>query len=637
MPSAPGGMPDLSVLLDDGTGTFPYDVTTFVRKVDGMVNTRGRADEQSTINPGQVSLTFDNSTGAFTLGSVGYGIHVDQKIRVRESVDGGAWSNRFTGYVEQWPAQWPDAGPQYAVAQVTAFDELARQQRRMMASIAQETILPDGPTAYWPLGDPDGATVAINLVDPALPLVQQRDKNPFYTTEKVVFGTEGAFLGGGTAASFAEGFYLTASGIPSMPTPAWVAFEGLILPVSTSGSSRTPIFVEYTGTNTGTGTTQRVSISVTFAANPNLFEFDIIITDVATETIVGFAFVDVPVDLDIWHHVALECGRPGAGGTIKAYVDGVAYAIAGTMGTYPLDGPTFEVGLGTTGSVAHAAYYAGAGSVPGVTRWANHANAALNGFTGELGDARITRLAGLANTPLGTFDAGQTPTPAADLDGKSVGDVIQSVASGTEVGTAYVDGSGDLVFHNRSRVTLQTTPAITFQVDSGIVNGDLQVLVDKADLVNYATTQAEGSGVITIVTPDDGGASELVHGRYPASYTWLVTKDTHAVSRAAQIVNNHAEPSPRIPTLTLDLLTAPTSVQTAVLALDLDDRIDIAGLPAQSPTGTTAQLVIDGYTETLTVDSWTLQINATSWALLSGWILEDTTYGVLDSTTRLTV
>jgi hypothetical protein len=46
----------------------------------------------------------------------------------------------------------------------------------------------------------------------------------------------------------------------------------------------------------------------------------------------------------------------------------------------------------------------------------------------------------------------------------------------------------------------------------------------------------------------------------------------------------------------------------------------------------TGDYTVEGWTETLTATSWTLTANLLPWELAEVFILDDDTYGVLDST-----
>ena len=117
-------LPTLTVLLDDGTGTFPFDITSKVLGTDGYQITKGRDDWQGGVTAGELRLTLDNSDGRFTPGSTILGtpspIVVDQRIRLFENLIAGGFDEtgfdvggfdpvyaRFTGYVKSWPVTWP--------------------------------------------------------------------------------------------------------------------------------------------------------------------------------------------------------------------------------------------------------------------------------------------------------------------------------------------------------------------------------------------------------------------------------------------------------------------------------------------------------------------------------------------------
>lgn len=90
------GLPDLIVTLDDGSGTWPHDVTAYVRMVDGIGITRGRSDEFADIQPSQASLNLDNADGRFTVGDPTYGFALDQPIRISYGLPGGVNRNYLT-------------------------------------------------------------------------------------------------------------------------------------------------------------------------------------------------------------------------------------------------------------------------------------------------------------------------------------------------------------------------------------------------------------------------------------------------------------------------------------------------------------------------------------------------------------
>ena len=97
--------------------------------------------------------------------------------------------------------------------------------------------------------------------------------------------------------------------------------------------------------------------------------------------------------------------------------------------------------------------------------------------------------------------------------------------------------------------------------------------------------------------------------------------------------NQTADPAPRIPALTVDILTHP-ALAGQVLALDLSSRITASALPQYAPTAA-PDLFIEGWTETISDTGWPVAFN-TSPAPQSGvWQLGSALYGQLGVSTRL--
>ena len=80
--------------------------------LDGIQITRGRSDEISGIEPSTCTVTLDNSDGRFTprnaAGAYYPNVKRGRPLRVTVTHDGVDYV-RFTGYVAQWPVQWPTA------------------------------------------------------------------------------------------------------------------------------------------------------------------------------------------------------------------------------------------------------------------------------------------------------------------------------------------------------------------------------------------------------------------------------------------------------------------------------------------------------------------------------------------------
>jgi hypothetical protein len=592
-----GGLPTIQVLLDDGTGTFPYDITTYARLVEGYTCKRGRQDELSSVTAGDFTLTLDNTDGRFTLGSTIIAtpspITMDQKIRVKVTPSGGSAVTRFTQTVNTWPVEWPDGSDQFSKASIAGVDVQAKAERQTLLSVIQQEVGEDSPVAYYTLGEPAGATSAADTSGNQAPAL-----TPIGTGAAVVFGTDtGPTTDGLTAATFAGGQYLTAT------------------------LSATPGAIEFWFATTTNDATVRPLVWPLAILSGQLYDANL-------HTSLG-AVAD-----GLNHDVVIN------GTTV--YLDGVS---VGTGLSGPQDA-VLRVGGGSSGagagvfigSMAHVVAYSGALSAARITA---HYSAGSTGFAGESGTARLTRLFGYAGIPIGTFDTSLTNVAFVDFTGSSVMSAVQDVVD-AEFGLTYINGSGSADFHNRNRPVAKTAPDVT--IDANFLAEGTQFVVDMQGVINYFETTAAGTSVTQVVRNTvsengDGTATHPGHGRYGQSKTYLVQTDAEALDRANWIVATHAEPLPRVGSLAFDVLTMTAAQQAQMLTLEADSWLQVTGLPGQTPGGTTANFVVEGWSEALNAGEWTLTVNAANRAVAAPtpWILDDTTYSVLDSTTKLYV
>jgi hypothetical protein len=608
-----GTLPTLQVLLDNGTGTFPLDISSKVL-ASGYEISRGREDWQGAVTTGELSLTLDNSDGRFTPGSTILGtpspIKVDARIRLVESsgVGGGfgvggfglggfghGGSNRFTGYVKSWPVSWPAVVTTFSTVQVTVTDAQARAERRPLRSMLEEEILSHSPTAYYTLGEAAGSTSAGDSSgNQATPLTIAGAGAAMTFGSGIGPGTDGL-----TAAMFFGGKFLSGALAPSQSTTGatGVWFNTSTLPGSDSRLAVLNgwgLVFRTTGVIQGSGPIGFLAGAVSMA--DGLTHFAAVTSDGATATL----WID---------GVSVATAGISAAGVIRDCVGG------SDLGLSPFTGTVSHVASwpSLTGADVAAIYRAGAGLA-------------------ESGTSRITRLAGYAGVPVGSLDTSLTNVPGQSTTGKSAFEAIQEVAD-AELGLVFVDGSGSLTFHNRNRVAAKTVPDLT--LDRQWVTPDVQPVVDDQRLINYSEVTAVGTGSLQTAR---SATSETAHGRYPDSRSYLVRTDAEALSRANWIIGNFAEPTPRYGTLTINLYGMPTSLAATVVGdLDLNCWLRVTSLASQNPGGTTADVVVQSIREEATAESWTITCNVVARSLYAAWILGDPTYGVLGSTTKLYV
>ena len=619
------GLPTVTVKLDDGTGTFPYDISTYVEVgTDGgpLTITRGRGDELGEIQPGTCSLVLNNTDGRFSLGSTLINatspIFVDNQIRVTATV-GGVPKDRFTGYVQTWPVEWPGGWEKFAYARITAVDRSARLSRlESLRSIIEEEILLDGPMAYYTLGEPAESTTAGDTSGNGGPALTQGG-----TGTSVVFGNAtGPGTDGLTAAQFAGGKYLETT--TSIAVASAAASIGIFF-ATTEASTTTRLGVLYDSVDIQR---HRLSLGLTATGEVTAVTFATSAGVPATESILSAAGFN---DGSIHHAVAVF--QAGAG--TKLYVDGVLMATtSATFSGYTVTldriaAASQSAGLETvfTGTLAHE--YAIASALSAV-RVEAHADAGLTGFAGERSDQRIARYlayAGVASADI-VAETGVQTVPHSDITGQSVQAAIAKVNE-AENGLTFVRGDSKYVIQNRRHRQAKVTADWSLvAIDIG---PDTAIPTDMQQVANIGTASRAGGATQSVRNQ----ASIDTHGQYPASYDGLlVMSDEQALDRISWQVGTHAEPEPRFNAMKVDLLAASQAFQQAAQARELGDRVGISGLPAQAPAGLGNQ-IIEGWTETLTATSWDMTFNTSPWDLEQAWILGNATYGVLGTTTRL--
>jgi hypothetical protein len=597
------GLPTLAVELEDGSGNFTNDVTAYVRLDKGWSLSRGWSDEndEDSVQPAILRLRLDNTDGKFTLGASNFnGITKHKRLRLSETV-GGTTYRRVVGYVNDWPTQWDSAMGNIAFASLVVSDRFARMNRRKLRSILEQEILLDAPAAYYTLGEPSGSLSAGDTSgNGRLSLTAAGSGNP------VVFGSAtGPAFDGLTAVQFAApGQYLANVFTASVSAVSLeVFFNVATVPIGAGpslfravGSSGAP--VARIDIDAGTGV-------LSFLVNGTAFSGAVSVCD------------------GVNHHAALTYD----GATLRGYLDGGLVSSTAVTGSLSIVG--LWVGQGMTGTASHAAFYSTALTAARVLA---HSNTGLVGVSSDRADQRIARLASYANiaTADQNLETGQQPSMATQSTaGQSVLDAMRDVAQ-AEGGGVFMQGDGKLALHNKSHRVIKAcgTPAITVTAD--LIDPDMTWASDNY-LFNTATGTRSGGAQQTSVNAVSVGKYE----EWPTDRSnSLLPTDELMLNELQWVTTMYGEPLPRLSAVTFDLLTLPQATVQALLALELGDLMRITGWPAQSPASS-IDLIVEGFDEAQTEKSWTLTFNTAPGSLFKAWVLGDSTYSVLDSTTRL--
>ena len=169
------------------------------------------------------------------------------------------------------------------------------------------------------------------------------------------------------------------------------------------------------------------------------------------------------------------------------------------------------------------------------------------------------------------------------------------------------------------------------------------ISLSAADIDETVTYNCDIQGLVTRVTWSQGGTSGAVKaadydtiGEISGSVTSISTVAGDGADHASMLANAGPR-GPYIGSLAIDMMTATAPVAALVATTGILSKITLTGMPSQTPPESTV-LEVTGETETISHDAWRVTYTTKPAGLGSGrdlLILDDATYGVLDSTHRL--
>jgi hypothetical protein len=547
----------------------------------------------------------------------------------------GTMSPRVTGYVDEWPVEWPGGSDAYASVTVTALSRMARLGRTApFRSIVEEEVLIDVPVLYWPLGEPSGATEAGNIAPGR--------------SERLVVTTRGT---GGTL-EFGSG---TGPGTDDLSAPTFTPASlgnsvTLTQTLDSFVSSASTQVVEMELFFSTSVATQGVA---TLARNTGVTESMVILLMTGGQLVARFydgtagivlvsATGAAMVNDGETHHAVLRVAQSGALFTTTLILDTVATssaatAVPGTGGRlndfrHLIVGgsPSFLGADDFTGVISHVALYSAA-TATADARFTQHYEVGTDGGAGESSDARVERYARLAGIPTAEIDTEtglSTSIAHKDTTGEQPISLMEAVAL-TEDGIVFDGRDGDLVFHSRSH-RYNSTSAFTLDAEDDDVEENLMPRLDDQGMSNDVEASRPDGAKIRSVNQD----SIDEYGYYRDSLEILTTSDNEVQSRADWQVNRFGEPRVTIPNVRVNLLTAASALQSELLAADIGTRFTIDNLPSQAPE-TTMDFFIEGISETITDESYFIEFNVSPAAYANVWTLDSASLSQLDSTTVL--
>lgn len=626
---------------------------------NGMTITRGKADLASSISAGTLSLTGDNSGGAWTP-------YRGLRIPIRVLVNG---SVRFTGTTQTWGQSWPTGSVTREDLSITAVDVLARLERAVSDTITQNLIKSLSPVFYYPMTE--GQAPAVDASGNGWP-----DLKPLQ-------------IGSGGSIGWAQGSGAPTDGSSTVQLSPVGTRSGVIL---TQGS--------HTHTSTSIGQiTIHFLMSTTQLLGETLFCLSSPLVDAmgdwAFRVIVGPGYQGVPSiilyrmiadDFNATPLASLTSGdvisvtvrvgptiTPGGGtdpydqycvfiGKDNVYPSGGSY---GSL-SIPVSGPwRLQVGgssatFGTTGLDSDALF---SGSIGHVAMWnraltdteiGNIVEAEQTGLS-EPGSSALARWANAAGVTQRNFDAPTDSSEWVTTSLESPADLFRA-AEVTEGGWVYASRANYLRFFARSSTNLPAgaaavsdlfpssftstfgTAAVATPLTLDMLSPDGEIMTDWSTAMGSAVGTSTSGSSVTIVNATDPDLQQGSIGTVAAS-------DDQNRRATENFLYSNTSPT-KMPALTVDLqaLTGDNALGSPgtsdshlgwIQAMDIGSTIQISGLPGR-PDPDPYQLL--GYTETISHDTWSMSMNVngvgqgTRGDLL---VLDDPTQGVLDSTHRI--
>ncbi|TXS31143.1 hypothetical protein EAO71_20220 [Streptomyces sp. ms191] len=615
------------MLVEAGFGYAPAgsaitwtDITQWADVARSQIRiTRGASDELSQIQPGTCSLMLDNRDGRFTEGNASspYYPFIRPSCPIRVSVIvAGVTYRRFYGAVTDWIQGWNGLEDTVTVTAADLFNLL--QGDDALQPMLVEEILQLGPLAYYPLSEPADSTTAGDIAGSgtgALAITQVGSGGTLTFGEDAGPPADGLTAPVFTPASATAGKILTAdlgTGFADASSLAYLFLEawfttstaGRVLFSLRSDSGLYQIIISLDGTG-------KLRIQTTIVGGPLSGYIDVVTTSPNLAD-------GVP------HHIVYD----EQGGYI--YVDGgTGYAVLvdGMVELRHLSIGGHASDRLWSGSISHVALHAPAGVLSAPLFMAHYA-AGATGFSGEDADDRVLRLAGY--TGIGGLVTSGTFSPVASQGegGRTALEMMRQVET-TEGGKlATHRGSASLVFQSRT-VRYNPTPAITLTY-ADLETGGVSSATDTQKLINTVTASRPGGATQRVASAE----SREAFGPRRQELELLKTSDLQVLDAAYWLVSRYGESRSEIRQVPIDAYSMPDATYQALMNADISTVLAVASMPATAPSST-ATVTVEGYTEAIGQSRHLLNFHTSRTYTDAVWVLDDATYSVLGSTTRL--
>ncbi|MFD9515952.1 carbohydrate binding domain-containing protein [Streptomyces sp. NPDC059979] len=519
---------------------------------------------------------------------------------------------RFYGMVNDWEASWAGLQPRVTLTATDLFKHLSKLPQ--LESLLAEEIKQAQPIIYYPLTEPSTSTSAGDVAGTGGGSLVQAQVG---TGGAVTFGQQpGPPATGTTAVTFApasasDGIRLDADMGPAAVESTTVDFIKFECWFQTTVPGRQFYHCR--------SATFQHEIAFTLNASGYLTIEHTEIGGARTVSVIG----STNLADGAWHHVLYSEYLK------DVYIDGGA-PIDVIFLPFMLALQFMTIGGNTAalweGSIAHAVLYTGTAYDSALL--AAHYDAGANGYSGEDSDERVLRLAGYAGIAAIDAQGDFSPVGSQGEGGASALEMMRVVET-TEGGKLVSHRDGHALKFQSRTVRYNAPVAVSLEF-ADLETNEARLPVDDQKQVNQLTAVRPGGATQRVVSAE----SVAAFGPYPKETTIIKTTDVEVVDAAHWIVSRYAVPQPELREVPVRAYSLSLATYQALLDADISSVIEITDLPDEAPAATTTATV-EGYVEQIGLASHFIQFHTSRAQNDAVWGLDDPTYSVLGTTTRL--
>lgn len=251
--------------------------------------------------------------------------------------------------------------------------------------------------------------------------------------------------------------------------------------------------------------------------------------------------------------------------------------------------------------------------------------------TGESSGSRITKLLAAAGAPnsLYSIETGQTSVDLNDDGVSSALDLIQQCEA-SELGAFWIDPSGIAQFLGRHSIQklaagITATPLVINET-SGIPFVGLTQRFDDEQILNDVSV-SDSSG--TIYQQTDTASISKYFARSASKSGTLIQTGSEATDHAKFLLGYRSTPELHIDNVQLNASALSDANLISILNSDLLDPVTVS--KNYCGTTLTKTLTIQGISHDISPDSWMVALETAEPIAGEGFILDSSTYGVLDT------